>query len=187
VKLNLGCGRDVRDDYINVDQFPHAGAVQADIYKLPFPDDSVDELIAYHLLEHLLFPLEFMAEAWRVAKPDARIEVRTPHGASDDAWADPTHVRPIFGDSFGYFGQPYYWKADYGYRADWRLDRIEHVVTEGQLARLRARDPKLGVESVVDGQRNIITELRAHLTAIKPARPAERTAQKVEIELLVAG
>jgi hypothetical protein len=41
-----------------------------------------------------------MQELWRVAKPDAILGIRCPHGASDDADEDPTHVRRMFPRSF---------------------------------------------------------------------------------------
>ena len=49
-------------------------------------------------------------------------------GANDDAFEDPTHVRQYFPNSFGYFSQPFYWRADYGYRGDWKPEEITLVV-----------------------------------------------------------
>jgi len=47
--------------------------------------------------------LRLMQELWRIAKPDAHMTIRIPHGSSDDAWEDPTHERAYFANSFGYF------------------------------------------------------------------------------------
>ena len=66
-----------------------------------------------------------MQELWRIAKPNAKMVIRVPHGASDDAWEDPTHVRAYFSNSFGYYSQPYYWRADYGYRGDWLHEKLQ--------------------------------------------------------------
>jgi hypothetical protein len=42
-----------------------------------------------------------MQELHRIAKPNGKLVIRCPHGASDDAWEDPTHVRAFFARSFG--------------------------------------------------------------------------------------
>jgi SAM-dependent methyltransferase len=165
VNLNLGCGKDVREGFVNIDRTAGVGVIQADVMHLPIGDGTVELVYASHLIEHLPDPLGFMAECYRVAKPDGAMVIRVPHGMSDDAWEDPTHVRPYFPGSFGYFGQPAYWRADYGYRADWLLVDLRLVVNEG-------------VTDVTDQTlregRNVVGEMIAMLRAIKPARPAER-------------
>lgn len=53
VKLNLGCGDDIRPGYVNVDKFPqNDSVVQADLPVLPFEDNSADEVVLSHVLEH---------------------------------------------------------------------------------------------------------------------------------------
>lgn len=53
VKLNLGCGADIRPGYINVDKHPASeSVVQADFPLLPFPDNYADEVQLLHVLEH---------------------------------------------------------------------------------------------------------------------------------------
>ena len=127
LRLNVGCGRTLLPDWINLDVRPLPGVdLVADLdgrgsagpaaAPLPLPDGSVEEFLLSHVLEHIREPLPMMEELWRVAAPGARMTVRCPYGSSDDAWEDPTHVRAIFLQSFGYFSQPYYWRADYGYR-----------------------------------------------------------------------
>ncbi len=162
MKLNLGSGLDVQPGFVNVDREPHPGVIQADVMALPFADDSADAIFAFHLIEHLPDPLGFMAETWRVARPDATCVIRTPHGASDDAWEDPTHVRAYFPGSFGYFGQPAYWKASYGYEADWQPLEIQLVIRK-DVAR------PVSAETLVR-QRNIVREMIVTLRAVKPAR-----------------
>jgi len=52
-KVNVGCGRDVREDYINVDNRKIEGVdVVADLRELPFKESSLDEILASHVLEH---------------------------------------------------------------------------------------------------------------------------------------
>lgn len=170
VKLNLGCGRHILEGWVNIDRvrLPYVD-IEAEldpikcrdcfgniIHRLPFEDDSVDEFLLSHVLEHITHTLPLMQELHRIAKPGAKMVIRVPHGASDDAWEDPTHVRPYFPGSFGYFSQPYYWRADYGYRGDWLTEKIELIGTSYS-------------HSMHTG-RNQVQEMVAYLTAVKPIR-----------------
>lgn len=172
MKLNVGCGRNHLDDWVNVD---HADLEGVDLVAeldhpervdLGLPDDVVDEFLLSHVIEHIRYPLPLMAELWRVATPSAKLEIRCPYGSSDDAWEDPTHVRPMFIQSFGYFGQGAYRRADYGYRADWRVDAIMLSVPG---VRYRDVDP-VTIAADVMAYRNVVEEMRAVLFAVKPAR-----------------
>src|ERR1035437_8086592 len=128
-RLHLGCGRDIKEGWVNVDNVSAAGVnIVCDLDKQPLPvgDNTYDELLASHLLEHLHNPLFFMQEMHRVAKAGALLTIKVPYGSSDNAFEDPTHVRNYFVGSFNYFAQQTYKRADYGYRGDWdtRLIRL---------------------------------------------------------------
>jgi SAM-dependent methyltransferase len=189
LRLNLGCGRNCLAGWINVDVAAQAGIdVVADLDNcaqkpLPFDVDSVDELLLSHVLEHLRDPLALMQELHRVAKPGARLIARTPYGSSDDAWEDPTHVRPYFLNSFGFFGQPFYWRADYGYRGDWNVELVTLFLD--RQANQGLATPQL-VEKI-HGQRNVVQEMVAELVAVKPIRPARQdliTPPRVQLSLV---
>lgn len=79
-RLNLGCGKDILDNYINGDLFDRHAQILFDARKLPFKDDSVGEVLASHLIEHFDFREAFVAlEEWkRVLKPGGRLIVETP-------------------------------------------------------------------------------------------------------------
>ncbi|KAM3103176.1 glycosyltransferase [Phormidesmis sp. 146-12] len=54
LRLNLGCGTKVMEDYINVDERSLPGVdVIADVSQLPFEKGSVSEIYAAHLVEHM--------------------------------------------------------------------------------------------------------------------------------------
>ncbi len=103
IKLNLGCGRDVREGWVNVDKHPCEGVdlvLDLDKDPLPFPDGSVDEVYASHVLEHLLKWEELVIEVHRVLKPRSRFEIIVPYGYR---WNSAYHVRyflPLTMDDF---------------------------------------------------------------------------------------
>lgn len=80
VIINLGSGyTDLRDDMINVDLIPYAPVnVVCDITKLPFKDNSVDQIINIAVLEHVPNPREVIAEIHRVLKPRGKLLCEIP-------------------------------------------------------------------------------------------------------------
>lgn len=54
MKINLGCGEDIKEGYINIDIRNLPGVdVVADVRKLPFSKGSIDEIIALDIYEHI--------------------------------------------------------------------------------------------------------------------------------------
>ncbi len=82
IKLNLGCGNDLKDGYINIDRFNNTGGVDlvCDILQLPFPNNSVDEIYLSHVFEHLPINKTYVGiDEWkRVLKVGGSIEIRIP-------------------------------------------------------------------------------------------------------------
>ena len=171
-RLHLGCGTDIREGWINLDAQKLPGVdVIADLddcrrKPLPFPDDSIDEFLCSHVLEHLRDALGLMQEMHRIAKPGAIATIKVPYGSSDDADEDPTHVRRLFLYSFSYFSQRGYWYADYGYRGDWET---ENIVLTVDAARHAGKTFDQVFEEV-RSQRNVVLEMITTLRAVKPAR-----------------
>jgi hypothetical protein len=102
MRLNLGCGRDKRAGYINIDKHPVFEPDQlVDLEQTPWPfaDHSVDEIVLHHVLEHLgqqtATFLAIITELYRILKVGGTIEITVPHPRSDLYLGDPTHVRPI--------------------------------------------------------------------------------------------
>ena len=179
LRVNLGCGADIREGFVNVDRekLPGVDVVAnldcaasdlcgATIVCLPFDDDSVELFLAVDLVEHIAHPLPLFQELWRCAMPGATIEMAMPYGGSDDAWMDPTHKRPWFVDSWTYLAQPNYWKLDYGYTADWKVDLIVLEVGDSD----ETDDQLLGR---VMRERNVVRRQYVALSAVKPARPRD--------------
>ncbi len=188
-RLNVGCGRNILDGWLNLDNADLPGIdIRFDLETcrntpIPLPDNCIDELLLSHVIEHIHDSLALMQELYRVAKPGALCIIRVPYGSSDDAWEDPTHVRPYFPGSFGYFSQPYYWRADYGYRGDWQTETIHlHMLTEKYRG-----VPQEQLVQLLERARNLVVEMIATLVAVKPLRQPLRELQvpaKISIVLV---
>ncbi len=79
--LNLGCGPDVRNGFVNIDLFSdNPNVVKMDIRRLELPDNSVDLILASDVLEHFSHRETdaVLAEWARVLKPNAAIIIRCP-------------------------------------------------------------------------------------------------------------
>ncbi|TMH57691.1 MAG: methyltransferase domain-containing protein [Betaproteobacteria bacterium] len=190
LKLNLGCGRACLPGWVNVDVTALPGVdVVADLercrtQRLPFADGAVDEFLLSHVLEHIEDTLGIMQELHRIARPGATATIRSPYGGSDDADEDPTHRHRFFLNSFGYFSQPFYWRADYGYRGDWQTRRIVLYVDRQENAGLAPEDVLRKVRKL----RNIVSEMVAELEAVKPIRAPDQALQRAPaIEIAFAG
>ena len=84
---------------INFDTFEPNILHDLEKFPYPFEDDSIDEIILSHVLEHLgqhpdIFN-SIIKELYRVCKNRAIININVPHPRHDDFLGDPTHVRPI--------------------------------------------------------------------------------------------
>lgn len=175
-RLHLGCGRDIKPGWINLDCVELPGVdVVADLdncakAQLPFPDDSFDEVFASHVIEHIRNPLPLMQELYRVCRQGAIATFRTPHGSNDDAFEDPTHFRQYFENSFAYFAQPTYWRADYGYRGDWQPVEVVRFVEKSKYGQSTPDQ----IEWEIRHMRNVVLELKATLRCVKPSREPRR-------------
>jgi hypothetical protein len=102
MKLNLGCGHNRLDGFINVDASAECRPDKVwDLEQTPWPwpDSSVSEARFFHSLEHMgadpkVF-LAIMKELYRVMRPGGVVHIVVPHPRHDNFLNDPTHVRPI--------------------------------------------------------------------------------------------
>ena len=102
IRLNLGCGQNKLDGYVNVDKYPtFSPDVLWDLETFPWPfdTDSASEVVMHHSLEHMGAEVEvflaIMKELYRVCAPSAKVTITVPHPRSEAFAGDPTHVRPI--------------------------------------------------------------------------------------------
>ncbi len=92
-KLNLGCGHDIKEGYINLDFIKLKGVdVVADVEKgLPFQDNYFDEIICFSLLEHTQKPIAVLKEIARVLKIGGVVKIKVPHFSSSVAYMSIDH------------------------------------------------------------------------------------------------
>ena len=95
MKLHLGCGRDYKKGYINCDisQEVNPDKIVNLEKKLPFKDDSVDEIVINHCLEHIINLYQLFEEMYRICKKGAIINIKVPYFSSESAFSTMTHVR----------------------------------------------------------------------------------------------
>lgn len=97
MKVNLGCGKDAKEGYINVDVLGGEGIVKKDLVQFleDLPDDTIDEVILQDILEHFphgiredgkelkydpisITSLGVMEFAFAKLRPDGTMYVRVP-------------------------------------------------------------------------------------------------------------
>jgi SAM-dependent methyltransferase len=108
IKLNIGCGQQRQDGFIGLDK-EKTGVTDIvqnlETYPWPFEDNSVDEIVCSHYVEHVRDLIPFIDEMHRIMKQGAKATIVAPYYASMRACQDPTHVRFICEASFLYFNK----------------------------------------------------------------------------------
>ena len=112
MKLNLGCGLNRLEGFVNCDLRPECAPDRiVDLESLPWPfaSDCADEVVLSHVLEHLGQAadtyLAIIKELYRVCRDGAVVRIAVPHPRHDDFLTDPTHVRPILPEQFHMFSK----------------------------------------------------------------------------------
>jgi len=81
MKLHLGCGKNIKSGYVNIDGYVDLPDVQKlDVLNLPYDDGSIDEVLAEHFVEHIPFKDEerFWNECVRLLKKGGKLTVEVP-------------------------------------------------------------------------------------------------------------
>lgn len=123
MRLNLGAGGRPMQDAVNVDRvlpspLPYDPAPyeyqrwNLDECPWPWDDNTMSQIHARDLFEHVADPIAFMAECHRVLMPTGMLWIRTPNILLNlaDAFCDPTHKRFPTWNTFDYWieGTRYY-------------------------------------------------------------------------------
>ena len=119
MKLNIGCGKDYKEGYINVDISDKVKQdLVVDIEKgLPWGEDTFAEVVCFNVLTQVLAPQAFrkiMNELWFITKPDGHIFIRVPYALDECAWQDPMDCRRFTPESFTYMQEGHRRYEQYG-------------------------------------------------------------------------
>lgn len=78
LKLNLGCGEDIREGYENIDIRDIPGCIKADVRNLPY--NNVDEILASDIYEHISHreSLDLLKHWYDILKPGGFLVLRAP-------------------------------------------------------------------------------------------------------------
>lgn len=144
-RLNLGCGHDHRDGFVNADIRGEVDPdIVVDLNDIPWPwdDDSVNNTVMIDTLEHLDDVVAVMDELHRITMDDGVVTIRVPHYEDENAYIDPTHQHLFAPDSIRFFlrdaPDPYErytdkrwqlinqrWLGDRGENIEWSLTPVK--------------------------------------------------------------
>lgn len=106
LKLNIGCGADIKSGYINVEKSALPGVdIVHNLSEIPWPfeDSSACEILLINVLEHLPNTIDVIEEIWRILKPNGHAIIRVPYWNCKDSYVDPTHVKSFHQHTFNFF------------------------------------------------------------------------------------
>jgi SAM-dependent methyltransferase len=106
MKLNLGAGNLLMEGYVNHDVTSLLGidvVHDLNIYPWPWHDNSVEEIQAQNLLEHLNDFIKSLEEIHRILRPGGHCHISVPYWNSWCVAADPTHKRGFHEVTFKFF------------------------------------------------------------------------------------
>jgi len=106
MKLNLGCGINAMEGYVNLDRtnLPGVDTIHnLNIFPYPFRDNQFEEVMAMGVIELLDNFIKVMEELHRITIPGARIIIRSPLFPNQCSAQDPLTKKFITFNSFDYF------------------------------------------------------------------------------------
>lgn len=186
MKLNLGCGFNKAEGYLNVDASAECAPDQVvDLEQLPWPfdDDCAEEIQMSHVLEHLgAAPdtfLDIMKELYRVCRDGALVRIVVPHPRHDSFIIDPTHVRPILPETLRMFSKSVNreWRENGAANTplglyldiDFELESVNYILDpswQGPLQEGKIEEAE--VFEAMNRYNNVVGEIQCVLKAVKP-------------------
>ncbi len=132
MKLNFGCGLDKREGYVNVDEMPSVNpdmVYNLEELPLPWEDNTVDEILMIHFLEHLDLAesdnwFMWWGDIHRILKPGGQVVVIFPRWNSEDAFGDPGHKMILTHQRFLFLS-----KKAYAVARERRLSMTQYPIT----------------------------------------------------------
>lgn len=112
--LNLGCGKDIIKDAINLDNHKSEGVDviwDLNILPLPFADGEFDVIYCSHVLEDFINPVPLLDDIVRITKPQGTIKIIVPNETW--TWHSIFHQRPFNANAFKSYARD---RTNYGYK-----------------------------------------------------------------------
>ena len=131
MKLNLGANDRAFPGFRSVDIVPPADEIADLTQAWPWPDSSVEAVLALDVFEHLPSKRHTMNELWRVLQPGGMATVEVPTLPGVGACCDPTHVSLWSAGDFEYYEKGNFARerfrgsSYYGVKADFRIVSME--------------------------------------------------------------
>lgn len=197
-KLNLGSGKDWREDHFNVDFDPYWEPDAVLDFSHPLPignpietqrfgtvvlqNDSFDEIIANDSLEHIPSLMTAMNTCLSLLRVGGLFRISVPYDLSWGAWQDPTHVRAFNERSWLYY-------TDWFWYMGWTEARFDLVQFElglspvGELLQKQqvrgedlVRHPRAVDQMRVVLRKRLLTEVEKQQGAAYLKRPNRKAA-----------
>lgn len=180
MKINIGAGDTRIPGFINIDYDQNTNPdhiVDIERDKLPFDDNTVEVVVAHHVLEHLGEGyFHCLQEIYRVCKDGATIDIRVPHPRHDSFLADPTHRRPITPLGLQLFSKKFNDECRRTGAASSRLGHFFNVdfeildwnyIPEDKYREILADKPREYIEQYIDERCNVVSEIYIKLVVVK--------------------
>lgn len=183
IKLNLGCGENHKPGYVNVDKFGKPDILfDLETFPWPWEDNSVHEILLYHVLEHLgqitEVYLGIIRELYRICAPGAKIHINVPHPRHDSFINDPTHVRAVTIESLGLFSKKKnrqwveggFANSPLGLYLDVDFELVDTIIVLDPLWQKKLNDNEVSetqVREAISKYNNVLVETQMTLQAIK--------------------
>ncbi len=137
-QLNIGSGKDFREDYLNLDVDEQWSPDILYDLNCPLPEDRViryaterfgevelaqqsfDQIIAYDVLEHVPNLTTLMKTCLDLLRFGGVFEINVPYDLSLGAWQDPTHIRAFNENSWLYY-------TEWSWYLGWSEARFAHL------------------------------------------------------------
>jgi len=117
--LNLGSGKDRRDDCVNADIRSDVGADWLVDIGAPMQiDRQFSKIIAFDVLEHIPNLVQAMTNCRDLLEMGGEMHIHVPYDLSHGAWQDPTHVRAFNEKSWVYY-------CEWAWYLGWKGSRFE--------------------------------------------------------------
>lgn len=124
-RINVGCGRKIKDGWVNLDRLDHGQEIVADVFEhfKNVPENTFDEILAEHFIEHFDPDqvIELLNLFYKALKKGGLLHIVVPHKDKDGAW-QLSHKTYFTEYTFEAFDKNYF-KKDYGV-PDYNIDKI---------------------------------------------------------------